>query len=101
MFSRLLRADDADEVLGAPRVNDAIHLEFDAAEADEPDLAVVLSIVDPLEHLVFEDRRGGQKRHAVLEEIARRLRLIPFELKLGLDHINPTKIYTIVYISSI
>jgi hypothetical protein len=97
MLSRLLRADDADEIVSAPRVDDAIHIKIDSAEADEPDFAVVLTIIDPLEHLVVKNRRGGQKRHAVLEEIGGRLRLVPFELKLSLGYVNSINMYTIMY----
>src|ERR1700691_66508 len=62
MSVRPLRGDDPKDILAAPCVNDPVDLHVDAPESDEPKLAVISAIIDPLDDLVGKHQSGSQKR---------------------------------------
>src|SRR5687768_8019467 len=73
------RRDDASFSL-ALRVYDDDDLLPEEAERDPPVFAIVLPIIEILEHRAGEDRRGVAKIDPVLAHVLSILRIVPFEL---------------------
>jgi len=86
MFARLLGADDADNVLVTPCVDDTINLRFGSAQSDPSHVAVILTVVDSLQPFIAESRSSGEEGDAMLIEVASGFGFVPFEFKVLLGH---------------
>jgi hypothetical protein len=63
-----------------PSVDDAIDFKLDASEADNPQLAIVFSIIDTFDIYIVENSGRYRKRNTMLGQIRRSFGIVPFKL---------------------